>query len=86
MNASDLRALAQLADDWRTRHGYHGRGVVVVSSGGVVSSWVDELRNPEHWVPGALAIDEVGACWQATGGNDIDGATWWRPLGEGVVA
>lgn len=84
MNAADLRALAQMADDWRTRHGRSG-GVVVFSRG-VVSSWVNELRNPEHWVPGVIAIDEDGAGWQATGGNDFDGATWWRPLNEDVAA
>lgn len=40
--------------------------------------WKNELRNPEHEAPGAVAIDFYGNIWVAVGGNDYDGAEQWE--------
>jgi len=45
-----------------------------------VQGWVNELRDPQHWCPGCLAIDTVGKQWRAVGGNDYDGAAEWQPI------
>ena len=64
-----------LAAKWREQYGYTG-GVVVIF-GGEVQGWVNELRNPEQWQPGCVAIDEQGQQWIAVGGNARDGAERW---------
>lgn len=69
-----------LADAWRIEHGYNGKGGVVVVFGGKVNSWVNDLRNPEAWVPGCIAVDEHGNQWEAMGGNPDDGAERWEAL------
>jgi hypothetical protein len=63
---------------WRHENGYHGKGGVVVVCGDEVQGWVNELRNPEHWRPGCIAVTEGGTCYEALGGNDYDGAKHWR--------
>lgn len=62
---------------WREQHGYIGKGGVVIVFDGCAQGWVDRLRNPEHWRPGCVAIDEAGQSWTAVNGNDQDGATAW---------
>jgi hypothetical protein len=57
------------------------RGVVVIFEG-EVAGWMDTLRDPNHWMPGCIAVDVDGNTWLATGGNDYDGATHWDPVKE----
>lgn len=64
---------------WREQWGYISRGGVVVLLNGEVQSWVNELRNPEHWQPGCIAVDETGRSWTALAGNAKDGALMWLP-------
>jgi len=64
---------------WRVRSGYNGRGGVVVVFEGTAQGWVNELRNPEHWRPGCVAVDETGSSWTASGGTDQGGASVWMP-------
>ena len=52
--------LIAVARRWREENGYVGRGGVIVLFEGDVQSWVNALRNPEHWLPGCVAIDEDG--------------------------
>lgn len=59
---------------WREQWGYIGRGGVVVLFDGEVQSWVNELRNPEHWQPGCIAVDEDGKSWTTMAGNEQNGA------------
>jgi hypothetical protein len=66
-----------IAQRWRKQHGYVGRGGVIVIWHGKVQSWVNELRNPEHWQPGCIAIDEHGKIWTAELGNAKEGAYFW---------
>lgn len=65
--------------DWRKERGYVGRGGVVVLYAGKINSWVNELRNPDHWVAGAVAVNEAGDSWIAIGGDEQNGATAWKP-------
>lgn len=46
---------------------------------GEVQNWVNELRNPEHWQPGCVAVDEAGKSWVTIAGNGADGALMWLP-------
>jgi len=71
--------LFEIARAWREEKGYTGRGGVIVIHDGIVNSWVDMLRNPEHWVPGCAAIDESGKSWVTIAGNERDGALVWLP-------
>lgn len=75
-----LLELTWEAAKWREAEGYQGREGVVVIYRGEVQGWVNELRDPSHWAPGCIAVDETGACWEATGGNEYDGATEWRQV------
>lgn len=56
-----------------------GTGGVVVLFEGKVQGWVNELRNPEHWRPGCIAVDEQGRTWTTIAGNDQNGALMWLP-------
>jgi hypothetical protein len=62
---------------WRENNGYVGRGGVVVLFQGVVQSWVNQLRNPEHWQPGCIAFDEEGRSWTTIAGTEQNGALMW---------
>lgn len=56
-----------------------GKGGVIVLFRGEVQGWVNELRNPEHWQPGCVAVDEQGRTWTTIAGNEYDGALMWLP-------
>jgi hypothetical protein len=44
----------------REQWGYIGRGGVIMLFDGEVQCWVSQLRKPEHWQPGRIAVDEEG--------------------------
>jgi hypothetical protein len=67
---------------WRQANGYVGRGGVVVIFDGDVQSWVNSLRNPDHWQPGCVAVDEEGRTWTSIAGNERNGALMWLPNDE----
>jgi len=69
-----------LAGTWRAEKGYTSRGGIVVIFDGVVNSWINELRDPEHWAPGCVAVDEAGNQWISAGGNRQQGASRWEPV------
>lgn len=69
----------EAANAWRERYGYIGRGGVIVLYNGEGQSWVNELRNPEYWQPGCIAVDEVGHTWTAIAGDEQNGALVWMP-------
>ena len=72
-------ASIDVARQWREENGYVGRGGVVVVFEGAVQSWVNALRNPEHWQPGCVAVNEDGKSWTAIAGNQDNGALMWLP-------
>ncbi len=69
-----------LAKIWRDEKGYTGRGGVIVIFDGVVNSWVNKLRDSDHWSPGCIAVDESGHQWVSSGGNMQRGAVRWEPI------
>jgi hypothetical protein len=62
-------SLIDVARRWREENGYCGRRRVIVLFERNVQSWVDALRNPEHWQPGCITIDETGQSWTAIAGK-----------------
>jgi len=72
--------IIDLAKKWRELHGYSGRGGVIVVHDGIVNSWVNELRDPEHWQPGCIACDESGNLWVAVGGDVSSGTKRWERI------
>lgn len=69
--------LFKLAQTWREQNGYKGRAGVVVIFQGNVQGWVNTLRNPEHWQPGCVAINEEGQSWTTLAGSERTGAVMW---------
>ena len=53
------------------------KGGVVVLFGGTFQSWVNKLRNPEHWQPGCLAVDEGTKGKTTVAANARDGTLLW---------
>jgi hypothetical protein len=70
------------ANRWHQANGYVGRGGVVVIFNGDVQSWGNSLRNPDHWQPGCVAVDEDGRTWTSIAGNERNGALMWLPNDE----
>ncbi len=68
-----------IARTWRERYGYVGRGGVIVVHEGETQGWVNTLRNPEHWRPGCVAVDEADRSWTTIAGTDQSGALMWLP-------
>ncbi|WP_244131269.1 hypothetical protein [Burkholderia gladioli] len=68
------------AHRWRQENGYVGRSGVVVLYSGEVQGWVNVLRNPEHWRPGCIAVDEAGRQWMTVAGTEREGALLWLPV------
>lgn len=68
---------SEIAQNWRQASRYVGRGGVVVIFKGEVQGWVNELRNPEHWQPGCIAVDENGKTWGTVMGDERQGALMW---------
>lgn len=54
-----------------------GTGGVVVFYFGEVQGWVNELRDPQQWMRGCIAINESGHRWQTIAGDDYNGALMW---------
>lgn len=77
MNINELK---QRAKQWRKDNGYVDKCGLVVFFGEELQGWVNELRDPQHWQPGCIAIDEFGLCYKTVGGNTRDGATKWEPV------
>lgn len=57
-------------------------GGVVILYRGKVAGWMDELRDPQGWCPGAVAVSDAGECWVARGGDDYNGAHEWHRQGD----
>ena len=70
----EIHELQQRAKEWRKDNGYIGKCGVVVFFEGELQGWCNELRDPQRWQPGCIAIDEFGLCYEAIGGNVQDGA------------
>lgn len=64
----------RIAEEWRC-----GQldGFVIVYAG-EVAGWINELRDPQSWQPGAVAVDLAGNQYLAFGGDSYSGARLWR--------
>lgn len=69
----------ETARQFREQYKCVGKGGVVVLYDGQAESWVNELRNPEHWRPGCVAVDEAGNTWTAVAGGEQNDALIWMP-------
>jgi len=69
-----------LATTWREENGCTGKAGVVIFFDGEVQGWCNELRDPQHWQPGCIAVDEDGRGWVAVGGTNYMGADSWQPV------
>ena len=70
--------LQQLAAQIRANYN-RPHGVIVIHDS-KYCGWMDRLRNPEHWMPGTVAVEPDQTCHIATGGNDYDGAERWEVI------
>lgn len=75
---SSIQAARRMAHEYRQESGRHA-GVVVIFNN-QVCGWVNTLRDPQHWQPGALAVSADAVVHLAHGGNDYDGATAWSQV------
>lgn len=73
---SDIEKLNQIAEAYRLDNAKQA-GVVLIWCCQAYA-WKDQLRDPQHERPGAIAVDNVGSVFVATGGNDYDGARQWE--------
>ncbi len=74
---SNGQSINAIAREYRREWGKSKAGGFVVFFGREPQGWIDQLRNPEHWRPGCVAIDDEGKRWIAMGGNNYDGASEW---------
>ena len=75
LTAKELKRVAA----YRKPRDYTGKGIVIVYMG-EVGGWMNELRDPQKWCPGCVAIDTEGNQWRATGGDDYNGAKIWEQI------
>lgn len=66
----------ELADEYRCLWKLSGGAVIFYK--GVAQGWLREIRDPQDWLPGCIAVDALGAQWIATGGTQADGASVWE--------
>ncbi len=73
----DAKTMIDDARRYREQEALVGKGGVVVFFQGEVQGWVNQLRNPDHWQPGCVAVDEQGHMWTTIAGSERDGALMW---------
>jgi hypothetical protein len=82
--AKQMKKLNRAVSKWRKDNDKIGVGGVVITDGVTPCGWCNELRNPEHWAPGCIAVADDFKKWIAIGGNAQDGAKAWEPIVEEV--
>lgn len=71
---------AHHAKNWKTSKKIKAEGGVVVFYDAEPCGWMNELRDPDHWVPGCIAVDEAGNEWRTVGGDPQHGALRWEVI------
>lgn len=73
----------EIANTWRKQQPEARAkfGVVLIWEDAVYG-WKNELRDPDHERPGAIAVDIDGRLFRATGGNAETGAAHWEEMRE----
>lgn len=72
-HASPASAAVKVAAKLRTKY---PSGAIVIFKGRF-AGWMNELRSPDHWEPGCVAVLPDGSAHLAEGGNAYDGAARW---------
>ncbi len=68
------------ATEWRVLHGLIGQGGVVLMLGHQAIGWSSgQPPAARQWVPGAVAVSEIGDQWISVGGDAYRGAEHWVP-------
>lgn len=75
-------SLIEIAAKWRKENDYVNKEGVLIIYNGEVQSWVNVLRNPEHWASGCYAILENNEIWQTIAGDEYNGALMWLRIFE----
>ncbi|MDH4845074.1 antirestriction protein ArdR [Pseudomonas sp. BN605] len=75
----EISTLQKTAQNWRDSNQCNQGGIVLVWQG-TVYGWKNELRDPQHEQPGAIAVDPTGQVFIAEGGDAYNGATHWSPV------
>ena len=70
----------KLADQYRQNERPDLQGGVVVIFDNKVAGWMNELRDPQSWESGCIAINEADQTWVSVGDNAYDGAERWEPV------
>ena len=78
MKNDKARHNIELANQYRKHKNFDG-GVITIYKG-EVQGWSNELRNPERWAPGCIAVNEDGDQWVTIGGTKYNGAERWEVL------
>ncbi len=81
----DEKTMIDEARRYREKESMVGRGGVVVFFDGEVQGWVNKLRNPEHWQPGCIAVDEHGRMWACQNFRVRGGLSITRMAGQNVL-
>lgn len=71
-----IEEIRNIAAQWRQANQENPGGVVLIWQGAVYG-WKNELRDPQHEQPGAVAVDDTGCVFVAEGGTEYDGAKCW---------
>lgn len=64
------------AEAFRNEHEHQGGYVVFF--GDEIAGWTRYLDRPSAWMPGCIAVDDVGNEYHATGGDEQIGALTWE--------
>lgn len=72
-------SLNALANAYRARYVPDPTAGFVVFYDGILCGWLRTLTEPQHWSPGAIALDIDGNRWTTTGGDRHSGALRWIP-------
>jgi len=75
LSAADDDSAIAAADRYRKRERLNGGYVVL--NGGVPTGWMEQLGEPQKWMPGVMAVGPDGSKWTARGGDEIAGAEDW---------
>ncbi len=75
---TEYKAAVKIANEYRAESGRAGGAVLIYNN--EVTGWQDELRDPQHWIPGCLAVIGEGRVYLAVGGTNQLGAKAWNTV------
>ncbi len=70
-----MKEIVRIAGEVRQSRNLHGGFVVMFNRAHV--GWTLTLEHPVDWMPGCLAVDDIGNAWRSTGGDPYRGSMKW---------